>query len=126
MLVTIVSLPKPLFFSNCICICANVVRYWQIFYFAALAYFLFKLTRIYASENELTFNSIRTALTIFAVMTIILLLVTIANACWCTFNFNKGLKDHIYAGKRTKLIDKDDKMEMPALASPQAHRMEID
>ena len=37
----------------------------------------------------------RKELTIFAVLTIILILMTIVNACMCANNFNRGLKPYI-------------------------------
>lgn len=43
----------------------------------------------------------RRSLTTFAVITVLLLLVTIAYAIVCTVNFNKGLKPHI-AGLKSK------------------------
>jgi hypothetical protein len=43
----------------------------------------------------------RPSLTVFAVITVALMIVTIIIACWCTSNFNKGLKPHI--NKRGKV-----------------------
>ena len=40
----------------------------------------------------------RRTLAVFAVITILLLIVTIVVACWCTNNFNKGLKPHVQRG----------------------------
>lgn len=37
----------------------------------------------------------RPTLTVFAVITLALMLVTITMATWCTLNFNKGLKQHV-------------------------------
>jgi len=66
-------------------------------YFGALAYFIFKLVRMYGSDPERRKDYLpaRRTLTVFAVITILLLLVTILVACWCTHNFNKGLKPHV-------------------------------
>jgi hypothetical protein len=44
----------------------------------------------------------RKTLTLFAVVTIVFLVVTIIAACWCTHNFNKGLKPHISKSSRMK------------------------
>lgn len=43
----------------------------------------------------------RRSLTTFAIITLLLLLVTIVYALICTANFNKGLKPHI-SGKATR------------------------
>ena len=68
-------------------------------YFGALAYFLFKLVRMYAvSSRRENYLPARRTLSVFAVITIMLLIVTIVVACWCTNNFNKGLKPHIQRG----------------------------
>lgn len=73
-----------------------------IFYFAALAYFLFKLVRMYHSTPELIalYKPARKALTTFAVITVILIILTIANACVCMANFGKGLKAHVNDKRR--------------------------
>lgn len=42
----------------------------------------------------------RPTLTVFAVITLALMLTTIAMCTWCTINFNKGLKAHV--NKRSK------------------------
>jgi hypothetical protein len=76
-----------------------------------------------------TYKPIRPSLTTFAVITILLLMVTIVVACMCTHNFNKGLKPHI---SKRKVQDPDDKRygpgnEMPALSGmPAGSRMTID
>ncbi|KAF2091206.1 hypothetical protein K490DRAFT_34026 [Saccharata proteae CBS 121410] len=99
-----------------------------VIYFAALAYFLFKLVRMYGSDKKRVQDYLpaRRSLTTFAVITILLLLVTIAVAIMCTHNFNKGLKPHI---TRRKVPDVDENKyttEMPAIAGPVPSRMTID
>jgi len=99
-----------------------------IIYFAALAYFLFKLVRMYQhNARARDYLPARKSLTTFAVITILLLIVTIITACICTHNFNKGLKPHI--GKRRKVPDHNGptnyKNEVP-LAGPVPSRMTID
>ncbi|KAF2858264.1 hypothetical protein K470DRAFT_260014 [Piedraia hortae CBS 480.64] len=64
-------------------------------YFAAMAYFVFKLVRMYDSVRVRDYEPIRNSLTTFAVLTIILLIVTIITALCCMWNFNKGLKPHL-------------------------------
>ncbi|TKA59884.1 hypothetical protein B0A49_07148 [Cryomyces minteri] len=78
-------------------------------YFAALAYFLFKLVRMYAASSghrRDDYSPARKSLTTFAAITVLLLVVTIVNACWCTHNFNKGLKPHIAKRKVPNPEDK--------------------
>ena len=101
-----------------------------VVYFMALAYFLFKLVRMYAADYARLqdYKPARKSLTSFAVLTIMLLLTTIIIACWCTHNFNKGLKPHV-SGKRD--IGGGGKQatatEMPYVSGPQpGGRMEID
>ncbi|KAF2234103.1 hypothetical protein EV356DRAFT_447289 [Viridothelium virens] len=67
-----------------------------ILYFGALAYFLFKLFRMYGhSERVQDYLPTRRSLTVFAIITVLMLVSTIVNAVWCTYNFNKGLKPHL-------------------------------
>jgi NADH:ubiquinone oxidoreductase subunit 6 (subunit J) len=67
-----------------------------IVYFAAMAYFMFKLVRMYNGGARIEdYLPARKMLTTFAVITILLLAVTITVAIMCTHNFNKGLKPHI-------------------------------
>lgn len=99
-------------------------------YFCALAYFLFKLIRMYAADKARIedYKPARKSLTSFAVITILLVLATIIIACMCTHNFNKGLKPHIQTRKVTLEEGRGGKAyntEMPALSGP-APRMEID
>lgn len=80
-----------------------------ILYFAALAYFFFKLVRMYDTHTG-RYNDYlpaRRGLTLFAVITIVLLIVTICNAIWCTLNFGKGLKSHL---QKRKVPDADQKL----------------
>jgi len=48
----------------------------------------------------------RRGLTLFAIITVVLLVVTIVNASWCTMNFGKGLKPHV---THRKLVNPEDK-----------------
>jgi hypothetical protein len=104
------------------------------FYFCALAYFIFKIVRMYASNptREAEYKPASRTLTVFAAITIILLLVTIVIAVWCTRNFNKGLKPHINKRSKNVEVSQDKWMtdDVPMKGSPGAHpgssRMEID
>ncbi|KAF2017879.1 hypothetical protein BU24DRAFT_345795 [Aaosphaeria arxii CBS 175.79] len=99
-----------------------------IIYFIALAYFLFKLIRMYAADKErlLDYMPARKSLTSFAVLTILLVIVTIVIACICTHNFNKGLKPHVNS-KKASATKGANGTEMPYVSGPQpSQRMEID
>jgi NADH:ubiquinone oxidoreductase subunit 6 (subunit J) len=98
-----------------------------VVYFIALAYFLFKLIRMYVADldRQENYKPARKSLTAFAILTIILLLMTIVIACICTHNFNKGLKPHV--NKKSVTSDKAYGTEMPSVEGPQTNqRMEID
>lgn len=66
-----------------------------LLFFGGLAYFLFKLVRIYSKSHGWHYTPVKRSLTAFAVMTILLILITIANAFICTSNFGNGLKAHL-------------------------------
>ena len=98
-----------------------------VVYFIALAYFLFKLIRMYVASinRQEEYKPARKSLTVFAILTILLLLLTIVVACMCTHNFNKGLKPHV--NKKAAASDKTYGTEMPSVEGPQrTQRMEID
>ncbi|OQO11931.1 hypothetical protein B0A48_03658 [Cryoendolithus antarcticus] len=79
-----------------------------VIYFAAMAYFIFKLFRMYDNSNPekvLEYYPARKSLTTFAVLTILLLVVTIVTAGLCTKNFNKGLAPHV---RRRKIANPED------------------
>ena len=70
---------------------------------------------------------VRRPLTIFAVITVILIILTIINAIACTLNFNKGLKPHIARRKLESDDEKVDMTEMPNLNhGPVPSRMTIE
>lgn len=62
---------------------------------------------------------------VIAVITIILIILTIANAIVCMINFDKGLKPHI---TKRKMVDEEEKnsIEMSHAAHPMPSRMTID
>lgn len=72
-----------------------------VIFFAAMAYFFFKLVRMYQPSQADKYISTRKTLTTFAIITIILLVATIINAIICTINFGYGLKQLV-------LTDNDD------------------
>ncbi len=133
MVLTIVSLNASLKRSQ-----RRLITRWQIFYFGGLAYFLFKLVRMYSAARERAYRPARKELTIFAVLTLILIVTTIVNACMCTHNFNKGLKPYV---NDKKAEQDDEKVEfgglqgtelsggpprVPTGGTPMPQRMEID
>lgn len=71
-----------------------------------MAYFLFKLVRMYQPETYTDYLPARRSLTFFAVITLVLIVMTIANACMCMHNFHKGLKPHINKAKSSKEAEK--------------------
>lgn len=73
-------------------------------YFGALAYFCFKLFRMYFSNYAIKeeYYPARNSLTTFASLTVALLIVTITYATICTLNFNKGLKPHIMSDRQRR------------------------
>lgn len=80
-----------------------------------------------SAEKIANYKPVQKPLTTFAVITIILILLTIVNACICTANFGQGLKD-VIAGP--KLDDEEPKnpLELPDLqrGSVPLNRMTID
>jgi uncharacterized membrane protein len=77
-----------------------------LLYFGGLAYFFFKLVRIYQPGHSSNYDAVRRSLTAFAVLTIILIILTIINAFICMSNFDAGLKAHLLQPK-----SQDHKME---------------
>jgi hypothetical protein len=99
---------------------------FQILYFGALGYFLFKLVRMYSRARRAAYLPARKSLTFFAVITIVLLVLTIINACVCTHNFGKGLKRYISRKKSTSGNDKPNVTEMSMMEGQVPSRMTID
>ncbi|KAK3329073.1 hypothetical protein B0H66DRAFT_571757 [Apodospora peruviana] len=70
-----------------------------LLYFGGLAYFFFKLVRIYQPLKSAHYEAVKRSLTAFAVLTIILIILTIINAFICMSNFGNGLKAHLVRPK---------------------------
>lgn len=66
-----------------------------VLYLCGLAWFFFKLVRIYESGFKQNYTAVQKSLTAFAVLTILLIILTIINAFVCMRNFGSGLKAHI-------------------------------
>lgn len=99
-------------------------------FFCGLAYFIFKLARMYQPAKAMDYLPVRKSLTSFAVITIILIILTITNAIMCTMNFGKGLKPYIMKRKigGEEAAEKENNMtELPDLKQgPVSSRMTID
>jgi hypothetical protein len=80
-----------------------------------MAYFIYKLIRIWYGSTIQYYQAAAKTLTIFAVITIILLIFTIATSVRCTMNFGKGLKPHINRRKPEAEEEKAYVTEMPNL-----------
>ncbi|KAI0171581.1 hypothetical protein BJ166DRAFT_589637 [Pestalotiopsis sp. NC0098] len=78
----------------------------MILYLGALAYFIFKLSRIYDPVKGPYYAPVKKSMTAFAVITIILIVITIVNCMVCTMNFGAGLKQHLQSSPRRDM-DKD-------------------
>ncbi|KAH7319499.1 hypothetical protein BKA65DRAFT_103310 [Rhexocercosporidium sp. MPI-PUGE-AT-0058] len=98
-----------------------------------MAYFVFKLARMYQPSRKEDYLPVRKSLTSFAVITIVLIVLTIINASVCMANFDKGLKPHIMKRKigGEEAAEKLDNMtELPDLKhgahQPVSSRMTID
>ncbi|KAL5052221.1 hypothetical protein BDW71DRAFT_7237 [Aspergillus fruticulosus] len=96
-----------------------------LLYFAAMAYFLFKLVRMYQPATENDYSTARRSLTFFAIITLILIVMTIINACVCMHNFHRGLKPHINKKKKGKNGEKGS-TELSNVAGQVPSRMMID
>ena len=73
-----------------------------ILYLGGLTYFVFKLVRIYQAGYKDSYEAVRKSLTAFAVITILLIILTITNAIICMRNFGKGLKTHLLASRKAE------------------------
>ncbi|ODQ54386.1 hypothetical protein SAICODRAFT_77792, partial [Saitoella complicata NRRL Y-17804] len=60
--------------------------------FAACAYFIFKLYRIYDEGTKASYSHDRISLTTFAVISVVLMVITFVNSIICEVNFGKGLR----------------------------------
>ncbi|KAL2007851.1 hypothetical protein VTN00DRAFT_7833 [Thermoascus crustaceus] len=96
-----------------------------LLYFGALAYFLFKLVRMYQPEKYREYLPARRSLTFFAIITLVLIIMTIVNACMCTHNFHKGLRPHI-CKKRVDPEEKTTELSSNMPGGPMPTRMMID
>ncbi|QPH18455.1 hypothetical protein C2857_003495 [Epichloe festucae Fl1] len=73
-----------------------------ILFLGGLSYFVFKLVRIYQPSHASSYFAVRKSLSAFAVITILLIILTIINAIICMANFNKGLRPHLLASRKVE------------------------
>ena len=73
-----------------------------ILYVGGLTYFVFKLVRIYQPGYKESYEAVRKSLSAFAVITILLIILTIANAIVCMCHFDKGLKAHVLSSRKVE------------------------
>ncbi|KAJ5545734.1 hypothetical protein N7494_003319 [Penicillium frequentans] len=96
-----------------------------LLFFAAMAYFVFKLFRMYAQATYIDYLPARPSMTFFAIITLILIVITIINACMCVNNFHRGLKPHI-SKKKVKPEEKTTELSSNLASSAVPSRMMID
>ncbi|PYH78286.1 hypothetical protein BO82DRAFT_291682 [Aspergillus uvarum CBS 121591] len=97
-----------------------------LLYFAAMAYFLFKLVRMYQPGTYDLYLTARRSLTFFAVITLVLIVITIINACVCMHNFHKGLKQHVHKKKTQNKEGKTTELSSNISSGQVPTRMMID
>lgn len=71
-----------------------------VLYTSCLGYLIFKMQRIYDPLHSTLYMPMRTSLTVFAALTIVLIVLTIANSVVCMLNFGAGLKQHLVSTPR--------------------------
>jgi hypothetical protein len=81
-----------------------------VLYLGGLSYFVFKLVRIYQPAYRENYKPVKRSLTAFAVITILLIILTIVNAIICLRNFNSGLKTHLTPSRKV-----DEKPDMNSI-----------
>ncbi|KAI0400171.1 hypothetical protein F4802DRAFT_506182 [Xylaria palmicola] len=124
----------PVTIAILLCAALSTRREWKagmwivgILYLGGLTYFIYKLARIYDPHQAPNYMPVRKSLTAFAVLTIVLIILTIINALVCLFNFGHGLKQHLLKPSRQE-VDKDQvSYSMNDVKQPQMpSRMTID
>lgn len=80
-----------------------------LLYFGGLAYFIFKFFRMYQPSKMTPYLPARKELTTFAVLTILLMTLTIIVACMCAHNYGKGLKPYIMHSNTKAVVGPNDR-----------------
>lgn len=87
-------------------------------YVLGLAYFIFKLVRMYQPSHKAQYLPVRNSLTVFAALTVLLIVSTIINACLCISNYGQGLLPLIRQRKLSGEEEKSgDMTEMNAVST---------
>lgn len=76
---------------------------------------------MYEPSRAYQFLPVRKSLTTFAILTIILILLTTTNALMCILNFAQGLRPFIASTKVENEEEKPTMMEMPDLPQQQKY-----
>lgn len=97
-----------------------------ILYLGGLSYFIFKLVRIYQPGYSQHYQAVRKSLTAFTVITILLIVLTIANAIVCMRNFGAGLKEHLVKNREMEKNPDLNSISMQDVKPQMASRMTID
>ncbi|KAG6038080.1 hypothetical protein E4U41_004589 [Claviceps citrina] len=97
-----------------------------ILFLGGLSYFIFKLVRIYQPSHATSYYAVRKSLSAFAVITIMLIVLTIVNAIICTNNFGKGLKPHLLASRKIEEKPDATSISMHDVKPQISSRMTID
>ncbi|KAF8985969.1 hypothetical protein BGZ46_000055 [Entomortierella lignicola] len=97
---TIIVLPLtlPILYSAVYAVRHESQRWMSSFIVAMLcgvAYFVFKVVRMYFGDKVGNYIGVKKFLTLFATLCLVTILATIANAAVCYRNFGKGLKSQI-------------------------------
>lgn len=64
--------------------------------------FVLTLFRMHSTTDSANFSSVRISLTLFAGVSLLLMLVTLILSVMCIVNFNKGLKHHVNPSKKRR------------------------
>ncbi|KAF9093583.1 hypothetical protein BGX23_003191 [Mortierella sp. AD031] len=97
---TIIILPVtiPILYSAIYAVRHESRRWMAVFLTAMLGgvvYFIYKIVRMYVGEKVPIYTGVNRFLTLFASLCLVTILLTIANAAVCYFNFGRGLKAHL-------------------------------
>ncbi|RYC60396.1 hypothetical protein CHU98_g5798 [Xylaria longipes] len=124
----------PVTIAILLCAAWSTRREWRagmwiigILYLGGLTYFIYKLARIYDPSQRQAYKPVQKSLTAFAVLTILLIILTIINALVCLFNFGHGLKQHLLKPSRQEMDKDQASYSMHDVKQPQIpSRMTID
>lgn len=95
-ILTIVAIPITMLILALAALCTRrenkIMSYLVLYaYILGLAYFIFKLVRMYQPSHKAQYLPVRNSLTVFAAITVLLIVSTIINECFCISNYGHGL-----------------------------------